>query len=220
MSFCDKCGVEVEETLHYCPLCGRCVNEQASNTPSLYPTDQAWKKNRLLAINLFKILLMIAVLAAGLIDIFLLKRVYLFLHTLFPALLIYFSILLPIKNRWSLSNQNNVFLILAVIYLIWLEWFTPTKGWALPYVIPLTLLASSVYNALVIVLRRYNRFEHLLILITSALLSIAVFITNFAKGFVTWPIISAFSATIGLLLFVVILNRKKVKNELAKKFHI
>jgi len=220
MSYCDACKVEVESQLKYCPLCDKCVNADAVNKSVSFPTDQAWKRSRRYAIRAVQWILVLAVIAGGIADFLFFHRPLLVLHILFPSLIVYGAILLPIKNRWSFSNQNNVFLVLVVAYFAWLELFIATKGWALAFVIPIVLLASSVYNFFVIFLRKYNRFEHLMILITSAVIAIAIFVANLVNGFVTWPIIAAFSTTVALLVSVIVLKRKNVTNELAKKFHI
>lgn len=220
MSYCDDCKIEVEQQLKYCPLCDNCVNPNAINQSVGFPTDQAWKRSQRLAIRAAQWILLLAVVAGGIADLVFFKRPLLVLHILFPSLLVYGAILLPIKNKWSFSNQNNVLLVLLVAYLAWLESFVLVKGWALAFVIPIVLLASSVYNFFVIFLRKYNRFEHLMILITSAVIAIAIFIANLVNGFVTWPIIAAFATSVALLVSVILLKRKNVTNELAKKFHI
>ncbi|MFA6860424.1 MAG: DUF6320 domain-containing protein [Clostridia bacterium] len=220
MSICDKCNVEVEPSLKYCPLCGRNVNAEAKNAPANYPPDSIWKKNRIKTCNVLALILVCLVVGAILADIIFFKRVALTLHILFPSLLLFFSVLLPIKQNWSISNENNIFLILSTLYFVWLESVTPFKGWALAYVIPLILLAISIYNFFVIILRKYNRFEHFSVLMVSGIISVVIFITNSTNSHRLWPTIAAFSASVALLFFVIMLKRKNVKNELVKKFHI
>ena len=104
----------------------------------------------------------------------------------------FFGVIVPIKNNWSLVNYHSVFYVAVTLYIIFLENYTNSFGWGIVYVIPLFVLAFSVYNFLMILSNRNNRTEYILPMFILTTIATVAFSYNYFSGLVLWPSLSAF----------------------------
>ena len=61
-NFCDKCNVQIEEEVIYCPLCGRCCNEHNLGKEVVYanfPSDKVFKNKIRQGFNIITTLLIL-----------------------------------------------------------------------------------------------------------------------------------------------------------------
>ncbi|MGD9901158.1 MAG: DUF6320 domain-containing protein [Spirochaetales bacterium] len=222
-NYCDKCKVEIEEKVSHCPLCGRCINEELADKPVVhenFPTDHKFQKDKreakraiitgLLLINAFSIVC----------ELLLCHTFVWSLHILIGSIFAFFALINPIMNNWSLVNNHSIFYILFVPYVIFLENVTNSFGWGITLVIPLFVVAFSLYHFSMVLSNLNTRAEHFLPMIILTFISIGSFIYNYVAGLTLWPSLAGLLVSIAAVAFLAVFKSEKIAKILAKKFHL
>lgn len=222
MRHCDKCEVDIADDITNCPLCGRDVSNNQSETKLLcYPNNKVWKHKRNFVMNFLLWIVIIGTVLTISVELIIFHKLHFSYYVLTGAILAIFDIILPIKKRWCFSAVNAVVGVSICLYLIFLELFTHTFGWGLNYAEPFFILFMSLYSTIIIFARNYYKgFEFIVPLIIFLIISTIVFIVNISMHFVLWPSLVAFLTSITCFVFVLIFKFKRVKQELQKSFFI
>lgn len=220
--FCDKCSISLDENLTHCPLCGRCVDEKPNRTASFknYPTNEKWTNKRNMALSLTFWLIVISCVLAISSELILLRQFWWSWYVITSSILAIICIYLPIKQRWSYASTSAIVTIFVSAYILFLELFTNSFGWGLCYTIPMFILFMSVNSLTTMIVRKNNRLEFLLPLFICALISTAIFIFIFVKGYTIWPALTTFFTTWTLFVLLMIIRFKRVKKEFQKNFYV
>ena len=206
MSHCDKCGVDIEDNVNNCPLCGRNVSKEKIENESFkcFPDNKTWQSKRNVVTNIALFLILIGAIVTTFLDLFLNKRITYSPFVWTGSGLAILDVILPIKKYWSFPLVSTVCAISIVVYILFLELFTETFGWGLNYAIPFFLLFMTLYSCVIIWTRNYFRgIEFVIPLMIFCIMSVTIFFINYFCGFVVWP--ALVTGITSLVVFVFIL---------------
>lgn len=218
---CDKCNVELENGLKYCPLCGRCLNENITESSSInYPKIVKKINKRKLSLSLVFWTLFLTLILSIASELILYKHWSWNWYVMLSWFLFISLIYLPIKNRWSYSSISAVLAIFLSGFLIFLEYYTNSFGWGLIYAVPGVILAISIFNFISLLARKQNRFELLVPLALLFLVSLGFFIYSFVKGYTIWPILSTLFSNLAFVFIIFVIYFRRAKKEFVKTFYV
>jgi len=232
MNICINCGVELEEGLKRCPLCGKNqgdpaeVNTDAGN----YPSDIIHlhkREVRKLIWELTGIIAFSGIAVCTIVDLVIGKGIKWSLYadvSIISAWLFLTFILLKIRNVWMLISGLSATVLLM---LLMFDLISAGAEWFVPVGLPITL-SAAFFVCLVVVLYRYARFKGFNIL-AIIFLSVAGFcilteiiLDKYMKGSVDvhWSLLAAVSILPIALVLLFVHYRMKRGNKLDSFFHI
>jgi hypothetical protein len=231
MNQCKNCGVELEEGIMQCPLCGNNQTDQADRESDImnYPSDIIHlhkKEKRKLIWELSGIIAFSGIAVCTIVDLVIgsgLKWSLFADVSIISAWLFLTFILRKIRKAWMLiaGFSATVVLMLLMFNLI-------SRGhWFFPLALPISL-AALFFFCLIFILYQYARFTGFNLL-AMIFLSVAgfciiteVFIDKFVKGNVDvrWSLFTAISILPIALVLLFVHYRMKKGNKLDSFFHI
>ena len=232
MNICINCGVELEEGLKQCPLCGKNQDEPADVKAETmnYPSDIInlhKKETRKHIWELTGIIAFSGIAVCTIVDLVIGKGIKWSLFadvSIISAWLFLTFILLKIRNAWILITGLSA---TALLMLLMFDLISAKDNWFLPVGLPITL-SATFFVCLVVVLYRYARFKGfniLAIIFLSAAgfcILTEIILDKYMRGYVDvhWSLLAAVSILpIALVLFYVHYRMKK-GNKLDSFFHI
>lgn len=141
MKQCRKCGVNVDDDLANCPLCGAFASEETSPTIYEYPAVNLKKHRRLfLKISLFITVFTIALVAA--INLAVNKKISWSTHVVFGFALIWFCIGRPIIKRFNVRKHLTWDFMGVIALLFYINLWTSrlANPWAFTLAMPIVVL--------------------------------------------------------------------------------
>jgi hypothetical protein len=232
MIICVNCGVELDDGLRICPLCGKDPENKIEQEPvsDNYPSDiiQLQKKeNRRYLWELSGILAFSGIAVCTILDLLTGKGLNwsLFSDISITAAWVILTLYLFAYKKTLALVIMQMLAILAALFFI--ELITPGKGWFFPVGLPLTI-AAFIAAGTILVLYRAVHLKGLNI-IASAFIALSGFciiaeivFDNYKKGFLDlqWSLIVAVSVLPVALLFFFFHYRLKMGNRLDSFFHI
>jgi hypothetical protein len=221
-NYCNKCKVELEQSVSHCPLCGKCINEKLVDKEVLhenFPTDHKFQKDKKEALRATASLLILANFLIVFSELLLEGDINFSIYVAVSTLFVFFGIIIPIKNNWALVNYHSIFYVAFTLYIVFLENYTNSFGWGITYVIPLFATAFSVYNFAMVLSNIKNRIEYILPIIILTVIAIICFALNYFGDLMLWPSLVAFLTTISVISVSFIFRSSKILKALAKKLH-
>src|SRR5664280_373065 len=163
MNICINCGVELEEGLKQCPLCGKNQDEPADVKAETmnYPSDIInlhKKETRKHIWELTGIIAFSGIAVCTIVDLVIGKGIKWSLFadvSIISAWLFLTFILLKIRNAWILITGLSA---TALLMLLMFDLISAKDNWFLPVGLPITL-SATFFVCLVVVLYRYARFK-------------------------------------------------------------
>jgi hypothetical protein len=234
MSYCINCGVELDDGLTTCPLCGFTSNENKSSEPdqqsAYYPSDIIIlhrKENRTHIWELSGIICFSAIAVCTIVDFVIRKSLSwsLYADTAILASWICLTLILLAFKKYFLIIPGFFFTILGVLLLF--DLFSPPVHWFYSIGLPLTI-AFFVAASIIVVLwkvahfRGFNILAIAFLVLSGFCLVSEVFIDKylFGKVDIRWSAIVAVSILpISLVLLFVHYRMKKGKR-LDSYFHV
>ena len=219
MNKCNKCNVYINTKTNKCPLCG--CNIKNSNGENVFPHINYLNRKY----HLMKKILLFLSLCGIFISLYI---NYSIAHTLSWS----YFVVLGIITFWitlliSLNSRKNLIkmlflemIILITLSLIW-DYSTGFKLWSINYLLPfLCVLYLIGIFILKLFMKRYKSEFVFYASISSIIGLIPGVLILFDKLYVIFPsyICSIFS--IVMLIYLLVFNKKIVKDELEKRFHI
>lgn len=232
MALCINCGVELDEGIMICPLCGRYQgnSEEQEHLLSNYPSgiiQLQRKENRRYLWELSGIIAFSGIAVCTIVDLLISKGLRWSLFSdvsIMGAWLILTLFLYAYKRTWVII-PGLLITILAALYVI--DLISSGRSWFLPVAFPL-IIAAFLAGAIIIVLYRVAHFKGFNV-IALALIALSGFciitemiLDNFLKGSVElrWSLITAISILpVALILFFYHYRLKK-GNRLDSFFHV
>lgn len=221
-NYCDKCKVEIDENVAYCPLCGRCCREELIGEDLVFknfPNDTKFIKSKEKAFRAIISLLVWGNLLSIASELFFSGTFTWSFVLLISTIFAFIGIIFPIKNNWSSVNYHSIFYLCFFAFIIFLENYTNSFGWGVQYVIPLFCLAFALYNFYMVLSNIKNRYEHIIPMLILMFTAIGVFIFNYAHNYIMWPSITAFFTTIGFTILLLVFKSTKIGKALFRKVH-
>jgi hypothetical protein len=224
MKVCNKCNITISTNQKYCPLCHqRLDGENDEHIVEVYPEYVSF--NRTLLPITRKIIGFLTVMAIIIVVTVNIASWNGALWSLIPVgSIVYFWLLV----RYGVFAKQNIafklaFLTTVLAFLIILiDQFTYplNNGWAINYVTPFLLMACNLAISVIIWIKRIDYRDHILYLLTIAIISIVPLILYFVNVIkVAWPALSAFGTAIFILMFIIFFFPKSIGDEIKKRFH-
>lgn len=232
MTICANCGVELDDGLKICPLCGRDPldnsennNHSSVNTPEVMQLHK--KETRKFLWELNGIIAFSGIAVCTIVDLITNKSLNWSLYSGISVLTAWIILTLVLfTSKWSLIMVSALMItILSALYI--LDLLSGEQEWFFPVALPITVSAFLV-TGLVMIIYRYARLKGLnivasgLIVLSGFLIIIEMTLDKYLKGIVDlrWSLIAAVSIfAVALLLFFYHYRMKK-GNRLDSFFHV
>ena len=232
MTLCANCGVELDDGLNICPLCGRdpLDNSEKNNHPSVNTPEvmQLHKKEtRKFLWELNGIIAFSGIAVCTIVDLITNKSLNWSLYSGISVLTAWIILTLVLfTSKWSLIMVSALMItILSALYLI--DLLSGGQEWFFPVALPITVSAFLV-TGIVMIIYKYARLKGLnvvasgLIVLCGFLIIIEMTLDNYLKGIVDlrWSLIAAVSIFAVTLLLFFYHYRMKKGNSLDSFFHV
>ncbi len=232
MTICANCGVELDDGLKICPLCGRDPldnsennNHSSVNTPEVMQLHK--KETRKFLWELNGIIAFSGIAVCTIVDLITNKSLNWSLYSGISVLTAWIILTLVLfTSKWSLIMVSALMItILSALYI--LDLLSGEQEWFFPVALPITVSAFLV-TGIVMIIYRYARLKGLnvvasgLIVLSGFLIIIEMTLDKYLKGIVDlrWSLIAAVSIfAVALLLFFYHYRMKK-GNRLDSFFHV
>lgn len=232
MSYCVNCGVELDKTAAFCPLCHTPVvnpNQPVDRTsPAPFPSQRAEvpAASKREAALLITVMLLCVALCCGILNFFLHPQVVWSLYVIGAAGLLWVWIGLPL---WARSLPLVVRLGLDGVavggYLLLIAFSLDGMDWFLALGLPIVLLATAVLLLLGLTLRRRSILSSITLIIASAgglLFGVEFFVDRWLDG--VWEpgwslVVLAVCASLAAPLIVVRRN-PALREDVRRLFHL
>jgi hypothetical protein len=231
MAICVNCGIELDDGLKVCPLCGRDQgNVEQEHIPGNYPSDIIHlhkKENRKHLWELSGIIAFSGIAVCTIVDLTINKSLKwsLISDVSIAAVWIIVTLFLFAHKRPYILVPLLMLAILTALFFI--DVITGVLGWFFPVGLPITIAAFIAIGA-IITLYRAAHFKGLNI-IAAALVILSGFciitemtLDNYINGLVDlrWSLIAAISILPVALIFLFYHYRLKKGNRLDSFFHV
>lgn len=222
MKKCEYCGVFVDESLHYCPLCHRIMKDAENiSENSWYPdyTDGNIQSRQKFKNKVFLFLLISVISICLLINLLSGNSTPWFLYVACPLL----YVLLLINTIFSKMHMGNKILLQVMgisMLLFTLDLLSGYKRWSVNIVIPFLFIAGTFTITIIILKKRMLWSEYIgyvIVMIFLGFLPVILYLTGVSDELWASAVSALYSllTTIGMLLF----SNKQFKNELVRRFH-
>lgn len=232
MSYCVNCGVELDQTASFCPLCHTPVvnpNQPVDTaSPTPFPTQRAEvpMASKKEAALLMSVMLLSVAVCCGLLNLLLKPHIPWSLYVIGAALMLWIWLVLPLwARRLPLAARLvldgvavGIYLLLIAINLDGMDWF---KGLGLPIV----LLATAVLLFLGLTLRQRSILSSITLIIGSV--GIFLFGVEFLVDFwldhfwsPSWSLVVLTVCVALIIPLVVVRHNPALREETRKRFHL
>jgi hypothetical protein len=232
MTICVNCGIELDEGLSVCPLCGG--NQENSveqeHIPESYPSDIIHlhkKENRRHIWELIGIIAFSAITVCTIVDLLINKGLgwSLFCDVSIIAVWIILSVFLFLRKKTFTAVALLMLTILTTLFFI--DLIDSGLKWFLPIGFPVTIAAFLAAGVIIILLKTahfkgLNIIAAALIILSGFCIITEMILDEYLYGTVNlrWSLIAAVSILPAALIFFFYHYRLKKGNRLDSFFHI
>lgn len=224
MKRCNKCNIEINTSLKYCPLCHQELSGDVPNDfVELYPKKQSLRKTVMPAFKKSILMMtLISTILLGLINYLSFDGTY---WAVIPVIaIIYFWLLLRVGifSKTNITFKLMVLSVLLILLLIGVDFYSvpENNGWSLDYLMPFLLVASNITISLIIWIKNINYHDYifsLLVIIIFSLTPIILVKLNIIT--ILWPSIVSLGLALFILLILIFFLPDWLKDEIKKRFH-
>lgn len=232
MSYCVHCGVELDKTAAFCPLCHTPVvdpNQPVDTvSPKPFPTQRtevplASKKEAAL---LMTIMFLSVAVCCGLLNLFLRPEHFWSLYVIGGAAMLWVWLVLPL---WARKLPLPVRLVLDGIavglYLLLIALSVDGMTWFLGLGLPIVLLASAVLLILGVTLPRRSILSSITLIIGSAgvfLMGVEFFVDHWItqQWQPGWSLVILAICVALIIPLLVVRHNPALREEARKRFHL
>ena len=220
MKRCDKCNVEINTDLNYCPLCFNEIEEGVSDTPKLYSVSTSKPKEIIknhMTRKIFSIISLAVILTCVIIN-YLTKTP--FWSGIVALGIVYLWILVRHTIMSSRSAFEKVFLqVFGILSILILSNYVSGGDWFVDYVLPsLMSLIIIILNMILFLSPRRKSFEVSFVIIEFFVIVSSIIFMCIS----TYNLLHLITLCVVGLSFVglFIMDGKYLVKELTKKFHL
>lgn len=219
MPRCLKCKVKIASNTNICPLCNTPVKKGEVN--DVFPSIVYNYKNHNLLLNILKCCSIIAIIFSLFINFVINRRISWAWFVVAGVCSFWLTLVTALRGRKHFMKMLFGEIILITICSILWDYFTGFHGWSINYCLP---FLCSIYTILVLLMRifRANLAKDFIFYATiNAMMGlIPGVLLIFNKVQLAWPsCISVFISLI-VLAFLMVFNKKQLKNEFERRLHI
>ncbi len=232
MIICANCGVELEDGLIVCPLCGQSpeINGKQEHTSNNYPSDIIRlhrKENRKHLWELSGIIAFSGIAVCTIVDLLISKglRWSLFSDASILTAWIILTLFLYAYKRMGILIPGLVIAVTGA--LVAYDLISPGREWFLPVGFPLTIAAFFAAGTILVLYRAanfkgFNIIAASLVVMAGLCIITEMILDNYLTGSLNlrWSLIAAISIFPVALIFFFYHYRLKKGNQLDSFFHI
>lgn len=219
MSYCKKCNVTVRGNTESCPLCQ--ANLLGDTTKPLYPRIVEEKNKLSLFMRLLALATGVICIVSVLINAVATPQYRWSYFVIFGTFSFWLSFSYAVKKRRKLAKNIIMQAVLASVVCVAWDVYTGFHGWSLDYVIPCATGAAIIAISLLARILKLPASDYIYCLLWDIVFGLIPLIL-WLTGRLTILLPSAIC--IGLSLFTIIsialFQRKEIKLEIQKRFHM
>lgn len=231
MNKCRHCNVIVYDNTEVCPLCHSVLDEmseeeqQAIDTrmPIESPYPDVRKRTKRLHFVMRLILFLFILTGIGLVIInhFTTPHFWWSGICIVAMIYTYLSMVYWINHDAGYAAKIGLQLILTMLLLYGIDYFTGMNNWSLKYAIPGVILFGDAIVFFLMMLNRQHWYSYTLLLLLIALCSVGI-ISLYFIGYITNIVLPVTCAGVtGIyLLGTIIFGDRELKRELKRRFHV
>ncbi|MDE5864784.1 MAG: hypothetical protein K2K56_03310 [Lachnospiraceae bacterium] len=231
MNKCRNCDVLVYDDTGVCPLCHSVLDEMTEEeTEDLsefigkgapYPDVRKRTKRLYFVMRLILFLFILAEISLLVINHFTTPNFWWSGISGVAMIYIYISMVYWIHHDAGYAAKIGLQLILTMLLLFGIDYFTGMTGWALQWAIPGVILFGDAIVFFLMMLNRQHWYSYTLLLLLIALCSVGIISLYFAGRIanVVLPVICA-GVTGVYLLGTIIFGDREMARELKRRFHM
>ncbi len=231
MNKCRHCNVIVYDNTEVCPLCHSVLDEmseeeqQELNTrmPGESPYPDVRKRTRRLQFVMRLILFLFILTGIGLVIINHFTTPHLWWSGICIVAMIYtyLSMVYWINHDAGYAAKIGLQLILTMLLLFGIDYFTGMSKWSLKWAIPGVILFGDAIVFFLMMLNRQHWYSYTVLLLVIALCSVGI-ISLYFVGYITNIVLPVTCAGVtGIyLLGTIIFGDRELKRELKRRFHV
>lgn len=160
MIVCNNCGVELEENMQHCPLCGQGVNSNEYTRETALPLQTSSSYSSKLTVpqkkftwEIVSLILLSAIVATFIIDFIINRKITWSEYPAAISLIIFSYLSLFAFWRQTIIIQLAAGFVLSSACIIALDALTGGINWAIQLVIPLLLMANLIVAGMLSIIR-------------------------------------------------------------------
>ena len=232
MNICRNCNIYVNDEIDVCPLCHSVLDddmtEEETNVSislihqgSEYPDVR--KREKRMNMVMRAILFLFIIAEIGLIIINRAVSPHFWWATICGAAMVYIysSMVYWIKHDSGFAAKIGIQLVLTMILLVGIDYFTGMTGWSLKFAIPGVILFGDAVVFFLMMLNRQYWYSYTILLLFIGACSVGILFLYFTRRItnVVLPI-TCVAVTGVYLLGTIIFGDREFTRELKRRFHV
>ncbi|MBS6395668.1 MAG: hypothetical protein KH452_00760 [Clostridiales bacterium] len=233
MSYCIKCGVELDSTCTVCPLCNTKVYHPEITPDLMSPTPFPTKKGNAAPVQrsdttiLISVILAVTAVVCGLLNLLVFKNSAWSLYVIGGCALLW-VFCLPVFFLW-LNRYISILLdgFGIALYFGMIAFLHPGRGWYTSLALPVVVLASGLLMLFLFCVRRKHAsilLRSVVILAETAVFAAALeLLIDHYRGIplgLSWSAVVLTCCVIIDAALVTIIRRSRLREEVRRRMHI
>lgn len=219
MRKCLKCNVFIASSSNVCPLCNTPV--ESGSEYDVFPIVHYDYKHHDILLNILKVCSIIATLLCLFLNYTINREISWSLFVIAGILSFWLTLVTALRGRKHFMKMLFVEMILIIIVSIMWDYFTGFHFWSINYCLP---FLCSIYTICILLMRifRVNLAKDFIFYATinSMIGLVPGILLIFNEVTVLWPSYVSVIISMIILVFLLVFNKRQVKNELERRFHI
>lgn len=219
MQRCLKCKVDIASDTNICPLCKTPIEK--GTTDDVFPRLEYNYKHHSLLLNILKVCSLVAVVLCLFINFTISRSVSWAWFVIAGVFSFWLTLVTALRGRKHFMKMLFAEMLLIIVVSILWDYFTGFNFWSINYCLP---FLCSIYTIAIMIMRifRQNLAKDFIFYATinSMIGLVPGILLILNKVTVLWPSYISVIISIIVLVFLTVFNKKQVKNELERRFHI
>lgn len=219
MSKCLKCNVNIASSTNICPLCNNPI--KVENVNDVFPIIEYNYKNHKFLYNLLKFLSIVAIFVCIFSNFIVSRTLSWSLFVVAGIISFWLTLITAIKGRKHFIRMLFAEMILIILISFMWDYFTGFNKWSINYCLP---FICSIYTIAILIMRLFRKRlakEFIFYATINSLIGLVPgILIIFNKVDFLWPSFISVIISLVILAFLLVFNKKQMKNELERRFHI
>lgn len=231
MNKCQHCNIFVYDNIDVCPMCHRVLDEmeedelqarmQQFGQGAPYPDIRKRTKSLHFVMRLILFLFILAEISLVVVNYYVTPHIWWSGISGVAMAYIYFSMVYWIRHDAGYSAKIGSQLILTMLLLFGIDYFTGMLGWSLEWAIPGVILFGDAIVFFLMMLNRHHWYSYTVLLLVIAICA-GTIIGLYCWGKISNIVLPVICAVVTgvYLLATIIFGDRELKRELKRRFHV
>jgi len=231
MPICRKCGVELEDGIHRCPLCSTPMKEEAKTGLELQVQERLEARDERIVFlfrEIFSFFALAGVVVVGAVDLAYGMDLTWSRIPLVSIIFLWLAVIIPSGIPGKTYLQLLLEMVNLALLLFFLDLLTPGRPWFVPLALPITLILAILSLKAIYLLRRFGfsvpgGIATVLLCVALFVPALELLLHNFRTEalLVSWSLIVSAAAVPFVLFFYYFEKKlKQGSSQLSKFFHV